>query len=195
MFFEGKSRGKSSCRKRRQKPWPVSLPLRKYNASRVDSQPPSELWRNWLEASARRFLLFARDQTRSEADAQDVLQEALVECWRRHGHASPPEALVFATIRRRAIDLARREQRRGRRELATPEWFATSPEQPGLDAELERAVKALPLHLREVVVLKTWSKLTFQEIADTLGMPLNTAASRYRYALEHLRESLKELRP
>jgi RNA polymerase sigma-70 factor (ECF subfamily) len=34
------------------------------------------------------------------------------ESWRRHGHAPPPDALVFATIRRRAIDLARREQRR-----------------------------------------------------------------------------------
>ncbi|EDY18913.1 RNA polymerase, sigma-24 subunit, ECF subfamily [Chthoniobacter flavus Ellin428] len=161
----------------------------------MDPQLPSEPWRTWLEAGARRFLLFARDQTRSEADARDVLQEALFESWRRHGHAPPPEALVFATIRRRAIDLARREQRRERRELAAPEWFGTQSEEPGLDAELEHAVKALPPHLREVVVLKIWSALTFQQIADTLGMPLNTAASRYRYALEHLRESLKELRP
>jgi RNA polymerase sigma-70 factor (ECF subfamily) len=161
----------------------------------VDHPPPSELWRTWLEASARRFLLFARDQTRSEADAHDVLQEALVESWQRHGHAPPPDALVFATIRRRAIDLARREQRRERREQAAPQWFASNPEEPGFDAELESAVKALPPHLREVVVLKTWSALTFQEIAETLGIPLNTAASRYRYAVERLREALKELRP
>lgn len=161
----------------------------------MDHPTPSELWRTWLAASACRFFLFARDQTRSEADAHDVLQEALAESWRRHGHAPPPEALVFATIRRRAIDLARREQRREQRELAAPEWFTPVAEEPGLDAELERAVKALPPHLREVVVLKTWSALTFQEIAATLGIPLNTAASRYRYALEHLREALKELRP
>jgi RNA polymerase sigma-70 factor (ECF subfamily) len=160
----------------------------------VDHPSPPEPWRTWLETGARRFLLFARDQTRSEADAHDVLQEALFESWRRHGHAPPPDALVFATIRRRAIDLARREQRRVQRELAAPSWFATPLEEPGLDAELERAVKALPPHLREVVVLKIWSALTFQEIAETLGVPLNTAASRYRYALDHLREALKELR-
>ena len=118
-----------------------------------------------------------------------------MESWRRHAHAPPPEALVFATIRRRAIDLARREHRRERRELAAPEWFAAQPEELGFDAELERAVRTLPPHLREVVVLKTWSGLTFQEIAVTLGIPLNTAASRYRYALEHLRGALKELRP
>ena len=116
-----------------------------------------------------------------------------MESWRRHGDAPPPEALVFATIRRRAIDLAQRNDRRELREHAA-EWFAEKTE-PALDAELERAVKALPPLLREVVVLKTWSALTFQQIADTLGIPLNTAASRYRYALEHLREALKEARP
>ena len=151
-------------------------------------------WRTWLEASARRFLLFARDQTRSEADAQDVLQDALVDVWRRGGGRTPDHALVFATIRRRAIDLARRNGRRELREQAAPEWFHPPDGEPAQDDELERAVKALPAHLREVVVLKVWSALTFQEVADTLGIPLNTAASRYRYALEHLRTALKEVR-
>jgi RNA polymerase sigma-70 factor (ECF subfamily) len=44
---------------------------------------------------------------------------------------------------------------------------------------------------REVVVLKIWGGLTFEKIAETLGIPLNTAASRYRYALEDLRSALK----
>lgn len=117
-----------------------------------------------------------------------------MESWRRQGDAVPPEALVFATIRRRAIDLARRNDRREQREQNVPEWFAAAHE-PALDVELEQAVKALPPNLREVVVLKVWSGLTFQQVADTLGIPLNTAASRYRYALDHLREALKEVRP
>ena len=144
-------------------------------------------------ANARRFLLFARDQTRCEADAHDVLQDALVESWRRHGDAPPPDALVFATIRRRAIDLGRRTDRREQREHGI-EWFV-APDETGLDAELDRAVKGLPPNLREVVVLKVWSGLTFQQVADTLGIPLNTAASRYRYALDHLRDALKEVQP
>jgi len=114
-----------------------------------------------------------------------------VESWRRHGDAPPPDALVFATIRRRAIDLARRNDRRELREQAV-EWFVAADE-PVLDAELERAVKALPPNLREVVVLKVWSELTFQQVADALEIPLNTAASRYRYALDHLREAMKEV--
>ena len=160
----------------------------------MDHTESPQDWRTWLEANARRFLLFARDQTRSEADAQDVLQDALVEVWRRGGGRTPDHALVFATIRRRAIDLARRNDRREFREQAAPEWFQSSVGGIEQDEELERAVKSLPSNLREVVVLKTWSELTFQEVADTLGIPLNTAASRYRYALDHLRSALKEVR-
>ena len=150
-------------------------------------------WRSWVEAHGSRFLLFARDQTRCEADAQDVLQEALVEAWQRAGGATPDLPLVFATIRRRAIDLARSNDRRARREEISPEWFSTATTgEPETDVDLESAVKALPASLREVVVLKTWSGLTFQEVAQALDIPANTAASRYRYAIERLRESLKE---
>ncbi len=174
-----------------------------HNANRVDNTLPPQTWRTWLEARARRLLLFAREQTRCEADAHDVLQEALVEAWKRHGNGSPPpDALVFATIRRRAIDLSRRIDRRARREAdaADPVWFSseTAPAEIGaseaLDEELAKAVKALPSSYREVVVLKVWGELTFQEIAETVGISPNTAASRFRYALEHLREGLATVR-
>ena len=161
----------------------------------MDTFPTPSAWHDWLREHARRFLLYARQQTRSEADAEDVLQEALVESWLRGGGAEPPDAaLVFATIRRRAIDAVRRLERRERRELAAaPDeaWFV--PDEAD-DDELERAVKNLPEIYREVVTLKVWGELTFQQIADTVGIPLNTAASRYRYALDHLRTALKEVR-
>ena len=50
--------------------------------------------------------MFARTQTRSEADAEDVLQDAIVEAARK-SHGAPPDLpLVYATLRRRAMDLA-----------------------------------------------------------------------------------------
>ncbi|MDB6171416.1 MAG: sigW 4 [Chthoniobacteraceae bacterium] len=119
-----------------------------------------------------------------------------MEAWRRGDGQPPDDALVFATIRRRAIDLARGNQRRVRRESSAQEisWFQSGEEGAALDHELAGAVKTLPPHLREVVILKVWSELTFQQIADTLTIPLNTAASRYRYAVEQLREAFKEVR-
>ena len=44
-----------------------------------------------------------------------------------------------------------------------------------------------------MVHLKLWDGLTFEQIADALDIPLNTAASRYRYGLDKLREHLRPL--
>lgn len=156
-------------------------------------EPSPDQWRQWLRDHGSRFLLYARQQTRSEGDAEDVLQDALVESWQRAG-GMPDDALVFATIRRRAIDLARSADRRSAREEASePEqpFFIPDVEQRETQRLLEQAVNALPPNYREVVSLKLWGGLTFQQIAEVTGVPMNTAASRYRYALEELRETLK----
>jgi RNA polymerase sigma-70 factor, ECF subfamily len=48
----------------------------------------------------------------------------------------------------------------------------------------------LPEEQRETVFLKIWSGLTLLEISEITQTPLNTVASRYRYAIEKLRERL-----
>ena len=97
------------------------------------SDHTASVWESWIAANASRFLLFARQQTRSDHDAEDVLQDALVESWERGG-GRPEAALVFATIRRRAIDRGRRHDRRARREeAAAPEndvWFDSAVHDP-----------------------------------------------------------------
>ncbi len=161
-------------------------------------QPNTPLpnWHDWLAAGTRRYLLFARSQARCEADAHDLLQEALVEVWRRGRGQPVDDALVYQTIRRRAIDLGRRNDRRGRRELAAApvSWWEDAGEEHGLDAELENAVKTLPADLRDVVMLKVWGELTFRQVADALSLPPGTVASRYRQAVEQLRTLLREVR-
>ena len=58
---------------------------------------------------------------------------------------------------------------------------------------LSAALGELPADQRAVVHLKLWEGLTFEQIAELLGIPLNTAASRYRYGLDKLRERLRPL--
>jgi RNA polymerase sigma-70 factor (ECF subfamily) len=50
--------------------------------------------------------------------------------------------------------------------------------------------RALSAEQREVVYLKVFEGLTFQEIADRCAIGINTAGSRYRYAMETMRRSL-----
>jgi RNA polymerase sigma-70 factor (ECF subfamily) len=157
-------------------------------------------WKRWFEAHGPKLLLCARQWTRTLADAEDVLQEAFVRYW-RHQRQLPgdPQALLITSIRRAALDQARRDARRAAREEKAEggleDRAAFFEPRAGDDAErrreIEAALQRLPVEQREVLVLKIWNELTFEQIAETLGIPLNTAASRYRYALAALRKELK----
>lgn len=127
------------------------------------------------------------------------MQEAVVESWRRQSQDGPPPlALVYATIRRRAIDLARRDDRRADREVAAhldgPQcWFDAGVDERERNLLIQKAMSHLPEIYRQVVTLKVWGGLTFGEIAEALEIPANTAASRYRYGLMELRSLTKEV--
>ncbi|MFO1512026.1 MAG: RNA polymerase sigma factor [Verrucomicrobiota bacterium] len=171
------------------------------NSGCIDGTSGHSEWDQWLVEHGPKFLLFARQQTRFEADAQDLVQEAVLECWRRQAIGAPPAAgLVFATIRRRAIDLGRSEDRRaGREALAAGEalegWFDAGVENRERSQLVQSAMNRLPDIYREVLTLKVWGELTFAEIAQTLEIPANTAASRYRYGLLELRKLTKQIFP
>ena len=57
-------------------------------------------------------------------------------------------------------------------------------------AMVERALRRLPPDQREVIHMKVYEQLTFQQIADQLGESINTVTGRYRYGLEKLRRWL-----
>jgi len=169
--------------------------MRKDAGPIVQISPPNEVWQRWLAECSESFFLYARQQPRCTADAEDVLQEVLFETWRKAGGIPPDTALVFATIRRRAMDLARGTQRRAIRENASIDETAEPfflPEFGASDThtQLAQAVGGLPEHLREVLTLRIWGGLSFPEIGRVTGVSENTAASRHRYALEQLRETL-----
>jgi len=156
-------------------------------------------WTDWLIIHGPKLLLFARIQSRCEEDAEDLLQEAIVESAGKNEGNPPDLPLVYATIRRRAIDLARKNDRRIAREEAASEepttcWFDNTIAQKENALLIDRAIKKMPEKYREVVTLRIWSGLTFAQIAEALDIPLNTAASRYRYGLEILKQdaNLKE---
>jgi len=161
----------------------------------MDNIASHENWKSCFSEIGPGLLLFARQWTRSAADAEDIVQEAFVKFWRRN-HRINNRALLYATVRSIALDFIRRDKRRARREAVV---VAEAEEivEPQFEWEdearsaLAAAVKCLPHDQREVLVLKIWNELTFSEIAGALGISQNTAASRYRYALTNLKKSLQ----
>jgi RNA polymerase sigma-70 factor, ECF subfamily len=165
----------------------------------MEDTPHHESWKHWFRQHGPRLLLYARQATRSLADAEDVLQEAFVRFWRHQRKLDGDHVgLVFASIRRAACDLARRDKRRAHREetaCAESErgdvsFFEPLDEDDERRAAIEAAMRHLPQEQREVLILKIWGERTFEQIGAQLQISPHTAASRYRYALEALRRKV-----
>jgi RNA polymerase sigma-70 factor, ECF subfamily len=162
----------------------------------MEDSPDHDTWKEWFRRNGPRLLVCARQWTRTAADAEDIVQEAFVRFWRHQRRlGGEPLGLVLVSIRRAACDLARREQRRSRREESVEDdagIFETLGEHDDRRIAIEQALQGLPEEQRQVLVLKIWGERTFEQIGADLGIPANTAASRYRYALLALRKNLTD---
>jgi RNA polymerase sigma-70 factor (ECF subfamily) len=132
-------------------------------------------------------------------DAEDVLQEVFAAVWQsrqRLAHVQDLTAYLFTSLRRAAgRAAARRAHEPHTSEAAIDDEPAVSdtPDRALCDGQqLQQALLALPCEQREVIALKIDGGLTFAEIAQVMDSSANTAASRYRYALEKLRELLQK---
>lgn len=144
-----------------------------------------------------RLLAAAWGMLGSREEAADAVQEVFLNLVRSRAtleHVGSLQGYLFTALRHAAVRRWRRRARdRAPADLGAAECV-TAPDPPPAErsGRLERALQALPPEQREVVALRIDGGLTFAEIAAVLGTSLNTAASRYRYALEKLRERLEE---
>jgi RNA polymerase sigma factor (sigma-70 family) len=149
-----------------------------------------------------RLYATAHTLTGSAAEAEDIVHDLFVElATHRHrlNEVNDLEAYLFTSLRHIVSRRWRRRDvhRRALEQLAT-EHRDGSPDahaSPVPDEELARAIAHLPEAQREVLALKIDGGLTFAEIARVTGTSLNTAASRYRYALSQLRQLLTAAQP
>jgi len=136
-----------------------------------------------------------------EADAKDLLQELFLKL---HARGLPEsveseKAYVWHLAHNLAIDWRRRKGAHDRAVESSAEeprsLFAdqANPDAAEFARRLEQALAELPTEQRSIAQLKLWDGLTFDEIAAVQGIPLNTAASRYRYAIDKLRTLLRPL--
>lgn len=174
-----------------------------------------ELFCKEVTALLPKLLGVARQLTRNETDAQDLVAETVVRAWRAFDSLQAQGALrawMFRILHNTFISECRRAQARPPTEsldageddeetefsifeqLHQPFllWFS-HPEQAFVDKllreHIDRALKALPCHHRAVVVLADIEELGYAEIAEVVGVPVGTVRSRLaraRCALQRL---------
>lgn len=148
---------------------------------------------NWMEiydqeCPALFSFLLSRGARREEAE--DVIHEVFAAAITANARPESPRAYLFASSRRA---LGRIREKAGSAVELTDKLMENLVTQApaGLDVEVVNASLArLPAVQREVVVLHVWHGLGFREIGEALEISADTAASRWRYAAEKLRNIL-----
>jgi RNA polymerase sigma-70 factor (ECF subfamily) len=153
---------------------------------------------------AQALFAFLLNLTREEEDTHDLLQEIFIKLARQPDllrGVREERAFLIRLAHNAAVDLMRRRGTRQKYqdqfgselEQISPFARASDPDEHAFRSALAEALLELPPEQRAVVHLKLWEGLTFEAIAEALEIPQNTAASRYRYGLDKLRQPLRPL--
>jgi RNA polymerase sigma-70 factor, ECF subfamily len=151
---------------------------------------------------ASQVYALARRVVRSESDAEDVVQDVLMQAWQSAAAYDPRRGSVLAWLlvmtRTRSIDRLRARQSRPSGDNSLLPALAGN-ETPALDLmlvaeqgdQVREALTSLPPEQRTPLELAYYEGLTQSAIARTLSQPLGTIKTRMRTALHVLRERLR----
>lgn len=169
--------------------------MKALNQRLADGEP--EAFAEWYDAVSGSVYHYLLTQTASSQDAADLLQNTFVRLFRYRDklrQVTNLRAYAFCLARNEWARWAQQRQREVPREVWEP-WFepvAKSAADETLDLEvLQQALRRLEPEQREVVELKTYGQLTFQEIADVVQRPVGTVATWYRRAIEQLQRTAR----
>ena len=152
---------------------------------------------------APRIKGFCQNNGSTSDRADEVVQEAFVNIWRKAELFDPGKASagawIFAIARNSRIDLIRKENR-PEVDTTDPFFDQSEPENPLAVLETERRskklrsfVKDLPAEQQQVLKLSFFEEKAHSEIANELGIPLGTVKSRIRLAFKRIRSELGEI--
>ena len=175
---------------------------------------PAERKRNITQVIndySKRLFGFIRKRVKNEADAEDIMQDVFYQFV---GNTQPIEQLtawLFTVARNKITDKQRKQKPAPFSELFTDEEqddinsFSELLLEPGDDPEkeylrtlfwqeLNTALQELPEEQRDVFIKHELEGISFRELSEASGEPVNTLISRKRYAVLHLREKLSALK-
>ncbi|HEX4414821.1 MAG TPA: sigma-70 family RNA polymerase sigma factor [Lacipirellulaceae bacterium] len=152
----------------------------------------AELLGRLLDEHGAALALYASQWT---AAAEDCVQEALVELARQRQAPDHTLAWLYRVVKNRALNAARGARRRRERESRAMSERFVGDERGAFDDDDTRAViealGQLDASERELIVMRIWGGLKYEEIAEALTISISSAHRQYERALVKLRTILE----
>ena len=162
-----------------------------------------------IERHSQRVRSYIAMMVKDDDIADDIFQETFIKAVKvidegRYVDSGKFLSWVLRIAHNRVLDHFRREKaskqisesEAGYDMIATIKLAEGSIEDNMVHSEMQATIRslvaALPAEQREVVEMRYYAKLSFQEIADETGVSINTALGRMRYALINLRKMIAE---
>jgi RNA polymerase sigma-70 factor, ECF subfamily len=159
----------------------------------IPAVPDRRQVRALYEQHGAALLAYAISLLQDRAASEDVLQQVFLKLLgSRVAINGQPLNYLYRAIRNTALNY-RRSQSRQAAFSSNGHWLESPAGLEEVGLTLQSALQELPAEQREIIVLRVWGEMTFEEAAAALGIPANTAASRYRYGLAKLKERLQPL--
>jgi RNA polymerase sigma-70 factor (ECF subfamily) len=162
------------------------------------AKPRSDQLREWYEQYGPALLAYASSILGERSNAEDALQQVFFKLLRGNMELpSTARPYLFSAVRNAALSMTRKSRRDVPMDDSTEpankseQWFEAPAELGYWNAKLESAIRELPQEQSEVLVMRIWGEMAFDEIAAVLEVSINTVASRYRYALAKLRAQMQ----
>ena len=147
--------------------------------------PDRERLRQLYEEHGRGLIAFACSFTGEFTAGEDVLHQVFERLLRGDIELRDPALpYLYRAVKNAALNYVRN---RSRDAELTEDWFESPAALPDAGVTVQSVLRSLPEEQREMIILRIWAQMTFEEAAETLGIPVKTAASRYRSGLQKLR--------
>lgn len=161
--------------------------MKKGKGQQISAQELAQL----VDARYAALVLYARSWNVDAAE--DLVQNAFLKLVDQKANPDNPVAWLFRTVRNEVISQHRKQQRQTKHENEAArqrgDWFLPK-EHPVFSQEAAEKLRELSDEQREVVLLRIWSGLTFDEITELIEKPKTGVYRLYTAALEELRRKL-----
>ncbi|HEX2867277.1 MAG TPA: sigma-70 family RNA polymerase sigma factor [Ignavibacteriales bacterium] len=159
-------------------------------------------FRELVKAYRRQLYSYLLRLTGDRMTAEDAFQETLIKVWKaigKYDHKDRFSSWLFSIAHNAAMDLIRKNNIR--KNFFHPEEPELQPSESNPYSEcvvnelkeiLDRIIGGLPEKQKEVFLLREHSGMSFKEISELTGQPLNTVLGHMHYAVDKIKRALRK---